>query len=188
MTLQEWSFFFVRELAKQMYIPQSMIHRWLTINKLDVTCHKAFSLSLSKTELSPIGRESITLQWTPENLRSVQYQCCQCCLIFDKSWFYLSTIHEIIWLREGEAPPERKSIWLRWKNDSHNRMNFSRVSLHRRLSKGTNTWHKLLCRTDSTANPQAPLRIKWEISCHSYTQCQPAYSLEVQNVLQSQFS
>jgi hypothetical protein len=27
MTLQEWSLFFVRELAKQMYIPQSMIHR-----------------------------------------------------------------------------------------------------------------------------------------------------------------
>jgi hypothetical protein len=33
-------------------------------------------------------------------------------LTLDESWFYLSTDHEIIWLGEGEAPPERKKYMI----------------------------------------------------------------------------
>jgi hypothetical protein len=40
-------------------------------------------------------------------IRSIKHQRWQFIITFDKSWFYLSTGHEQIWLGSDENPPER---------------------------------------------------------------------------------
>jgi histone-lysine N-methyltransferase SETMAR len=40
-------------------------------------------------------------------LRSIEHQGWQFIITLDKSWFYLSTDHEQIWLRGEDKPPER---------------------------------------------------------------------------------
>jgi hypothetical protein len=40
-------------------------------------------------------------------LRSIEHHGWQFIITLDESWFYISTDHEHIWLRQEEQPPER---------------------------------------------------------------------------------
>jgi hypothetical protein len=64
-----------------------------------------------------------------------EHQSWQYFVTFNESSFYLLTIYEIIRLPDSEIPSEMEMHMIQIKNDTHNRIQFIRISRYRLSSK-----------------------------------------------------
>jgi histone-lysine N-methyltransferase SETMAR len=103
--LKQQPFSSIREIAKLTCIPRTTVHRHLTSSLGFVVKHLHWvphELTANQKSL----RASLSKQLLRE-VQSIQHQGWQFIITLDESWFYFATSHELIWLRAGEAPPER---------------------------------------------------------------------------------
>jgi hypothetical protein len=130
--LEEKPFSSGQDLAKRVGIPPSTVHQRLT-NSLSFVakhlrhrnnlCINYYFLDVVSKRVQEIARGTeaqlaARVQISSEGLRivcSVQHTGWQSFLTLDESWFYFSTDHGIMWLRENEPPAQREKHMIQAK-------------------------------------------------------------------------